>query len=264
MSNKDLRQLKPIYIHEASYSTYDEISLVNLVAILVKRKALFSIIFIGILSSGIAFAILSPRIYTSSVTIEIGSQIINDKITPFESPNALLAKLEHNYVHEAVSAYRRTDPDVYEKYNISISVPNDSNVVVLEMKGTEQDSARLTNLLKSISDIAIQDHNHVYNAIKNNLETRLSRAESNLGLLQKTDNNEAETLQQTNLIESLNTQLTNLRRTRTVTEPFRSIEPTGISRKTIAIVSLAAGIAIGILGVFFAEFWLKVRKKLSE
>ncbi len=38
MKDSDLQELKPVYIHEASYSADDEISMIDLAMVLVRRK----------------------------------------------------------------------------------------------------------------------------------------------------------------------------------------------------------------------------------
>ena len=77
MKNNDLQEIKPVYVREASYSTEDEISLLDLAMVVVTRKKLIVLIFTGIIVLGIAAALLIPKKYTYSTSIEIGSQIIS-------------------------------------------------------------------------------------------------------------------------------------------------------------------------------------------
>ena len=122
MKNDNSQELKPVYIHEASYSTEDEISLIDLVMILVNRKRLISLIFIGFIVLGIAVALLTPKQYIYSTSLEIGSQIISDSINPFESPETLLAKIQHVFIPQAQNEQRQTDPEDKEKYKIIIQI----------------------------------------------------------------------------------------------------------------------------------------------
>lgn len=264
MKNNDMQELKPIYLQQANYSSNDEISLISLVTVLLRRKLLISTIFIIFLLSGVAYALLTPRTYTSSVSIEVGSQMINGTVTPLETPKALLAKLQHSFFHQALSEHRKSRPDDKEKYKIIFSVPADSNITLLEVKGSDDETHTLKKLLQSISQKAIQDHSHIYGSIKRDLETRLSQAISNLELLKKSDKNESEITNTQNIIESLNSQLANLRNTRTIQPPIRSLEATGTSRKTIVIAAIVAGIIFSVFAAFFAEFWLKVQERIKE
>jgi uncharacterized protein involved in exopolysaccharide biosynthesis len=265
MKNNDLQELKPVYLQEANYSSSGEISLISLVAVLLRRKLLIATVFIISISSGVAFALLSPRIYTSSVTIEVGTQIINGSISPFETPGALLAKLQYSYIPQVLAEHRHSSPDDREKYKINSSVPAGSNITLLEIKGNEDQTDTLHNLLQSISQRAVLDHSLIFGAIKKDLESRLNMATSKLEILKNSDDsNKTEIANAQSVIESLNSQLANLRNTRIILPPIRSLEPTGTSRRTIVLTTMFVGICIGIFVAFFAEFWLKVQEKIDE
>ena len=79
-------------------------------------------------------------------------------------------------------------------------------------------------------------------------------------MLKNTDDNETEVSTQQNLIELYSSQLANLRKTREILPPMKSIEPTGTSRKLIVIISAFAGVFLGVFSAFFAEFVAKIRE----
>lgn len=264
MKNNDLQQLKPIYIHDFNHASDDEISLVNLMAALLRRKLLIVTIVIITLSSGLAFALLTPRTYTSSVIIEVGTQLIDGSIQTFERPAALLAKLQYSYIPQVLSEHRQSNPDDKGKYKIKSSVPKGSNIILTESNGNEDQTDTLNNLLQVISQKAIQDHTHIFESIKKDLESRLEQANIKLELLKNRDGDDTEVSNVLGNIESLKTQVSNLRNTRIVLQPMKSLEPTGTSRKVIVIISLFAGIGIGVFAAFFADFWLKVQGRINE
>jgi len=264
MKTNDLQELKPVYIHEASYTAGDEISLVDLAMVLVRRKVMIISIFIVFIVSGITLALLIPRTYTFSTTIEIGSQIISGSIKPFESPQALLAKLQYSYIPQILSEHKQSHPDDKNKYRINSSVPSGSNITLLEIKGTEDQADTLKQLLQITSQKAIEDHNRIFQSVKKNLETRLIQATNNLRTLRNSKNNETEVASSQSIIESLSSQLANLRNTREVLPPIRSLDPTGSGRKTIVIITAIAGIFLGVFAAFFAEFLSKVKLKIGE
>ena len=149
MKNNELQQVRPIYIHEADYVTNYQFSLISLVATLYRRKFLIAIVLIIFLSSGVAYALLTPRTYTSSVTVEVGSQIIDGSIQPFESADTLLAKIQYNYIIQTLKEHRQSNPSDKNRYKIKSSVPIDSNLAVLELDGTEEQTGTVHNLLQS-------------------------------------------------------------------------------------------------------------------
>ena len=260
MKNNDLQEIKPVYVREASYSTEDEISLIDLAMVLVKRKKLISLIFTGFIVLGIAAALLIPKKYTYSTSIEIGSQIINEAIKPFESPETLLAKIQHVFIPHELNEQRQTNPEDVKKYKITASIPKNSVIIVLEVKGNEDEADLLTGILQNISQQAIFDHSRIYNSVRKNIASRLNQTTTELEMLKKTEGNKTEVATQQNLIELYSSQLANLRETRDILPAMKSLEPTGTSRKLIVIITAFAGVFLAVFSAFFAEFVAKVRE----
>ncbi len=206
-------------------------------------------------------ALLTPRTYTFSTTIEIGQQIINNSIQPFESPQALSAKLQYSYIPQVLVEHKQSSPDDTHKYKIKPIVPKGSNITLLETSGTEDQENILKSLLQTISQKAIQDHRRIFISVKSGLEARLKQASNNLKTL-KSDSEKEIAINQ-NIVETLTSQLANLRNTREVLPPIKSIDPTGGSRKTIVIIAAFAGIFLGVFTAFFTEFLSKVRQKIA-
>ena len=264
MKDSNIQELKPVYIHEANYSADDEISLIDLAMVLVNRKKLIGLIFIGCIVLGIAAALLIPKIYTYSTSIEIGSQIISGTISPFESPETLLAKMQHVFIPQALNEQRQTNPEDKKIYKITASIPKSSIIIVLEIKGAENGTDLLKSLLQNITQKAILDHSRIYDSVRKNITSRLKQATSELQILKKTDDNETEITTQQRLIEVYSSQLANLRETREILPAMKSIEPTGTSRRLIVIVAAFAGVFLGVFSAFFAEFIAKVRETSKQ
>jgi len=232
--------------------------------VLIRRKTMIAVIFTVILALGVTKALFTPRIYTVSATIEIGNQIINGTIQPLESPQALLAKLQYSYIPQILVEHKQTSPDDKKRYQITSRVPTGSNITLLEIKGTEDQVDTLINLLQAVSQKAIQDHSRIFTSAKSGLETRLNQAYNTLKSLKNDSNNESGIAINQTIIETLKSQLTNLRNTREISPPIRSIDPTGGSRKLIVIIFAFAGIFLGVFAAFFTEFLSKVKKKIDE
>lgn len=260
MKNNDLQESKPTHFREACYSTDDEISLIDLTMVLINRKKLISLIVIVFIVLGIAAALLIPKKYTYSTSIEIGSQIFNGAIKPFESPETLLAKVQHVFIPQALNEQRQTNPEDKTKYKITASIPKSSVIIVLEINGTEEQTDIMKHLLQGITQQATLDHSRIYDSVKKNITSLLNKATTELQMLKKTNDNETEVATQQSMIKVYSSQLANLRNTREILPPMKSIEPTGTSRKLIVIVAAFAGVFLGVFSAFFAEFVAKVRE----
>ena len=260
MNDSDRQELKPVYIHEVNYSADDEISLVDLVMVLVRRKRMIAVVTTFIILLGVIAALLVPKSYTFATSIEIGSQIIGGAIKPFESPETLLAKMQHVFIPQVLNEQRQTNPEDKKNYKITTSIPKSSVIIVLEIKGTEDKADLLKSLLQSITQKATLDHSRIYDSVRKNIASRLKQATSVLQMLKKSNDNETEIATQQNLIEVYSSQLANLRETREILPPMKSIEPTGTSRKLIVIISAFAGVFLGVFSAFFAEFVAKIKE----
>ena len=256
--------MKPIYIQQAGYSTIDVLNMIDLALTLVKRKTMIAVIFSIITALGIFAALLTPREYTFSTTIDIGSRIIEGSIEPFESPQALLTKLKYSYIPQVLTERRESFPNDKTKYRIRPSVPSDGNLVLLEIIGTEEQSDTLKELLNATSDKAIQEHTSIYESIKRSLEAGLGHATADSESQMNYNRSEIKTFMHENIIGSLASQLANLRSTKVALSPMRSLDPTGRSRKTIVAASAFAGVFLGIFVAFFAEFLSKVKLRIAK
>jgi uncharacterized protein involved in exopolysaccharide biosynthesis len=214
-----------------------------------------------IISLGVIAALSTPKSYTFTTSIEIGSQIIGGTIKHFESPETLLAKTQHVFIPQVLNEQRQTNPENKDRYKITASIPKSSVIIVLEIKGTEDKAEILKSLLQNITQKAIIDHNRIYDSVRKNIASRLTQATSELQTLKKSNDNETEITTLQNLVETYSSQLANLRKTREILPPMKSIEPTGTSRKLIVIIAAFAGVFLGVFSAFFAEFIAKIKEK---
>jgi len=264
MENKDLQELKPVYIHEANYTTDGVINLIDLVITLINRKKLISLIIICFITLGVVVALISPKIYTYSTSIEIGSQIINGAVESFESPQTLLAKLQHSFIPQTLNEHKQHSSDNKKQYKIKASVPKSSNIIVLEAKGTEKQADLMSSLLQNITQKATQDHSRIFESVQKNLLSRLDLANTDLTNLGSGDDNIAEKASLQRTIEAYSAQLANLRNTREILPPMKSIEASGLSRKLIVVSAAFTGVFAAIFAAFFVEFLTKVRQKQEK
>lgn len=264
MNDKPLTDFKPIYIQDVQSYRDDEISLVDLALIVSRRKTLLIAVTLIFIISGIAIALTLPKQYTYSTSLEIGSQLIKGSVQPLEGADTLLAKLQHSYIPYILKSNKNTDKGNEKKYRIQASIPNNSQIVVIESKAAETDADKITGLLGKITARAIEDHNTIYTNLQRNLLSLKQQTEQKLqGLINKPDASpEINALQLS--LDNYNLQLANLRKTREILPPMASTEPTGPSRKLIVIMATVAGIFLGIFAVFLAEFLEKVRQKQNE
>ena len=263
MKNNDIQEIRPIYVHEGSSPTGNEVSLVDFAMVLVRRKKIIAASITAFIIIGLTLAFIIPKSYTYTTTLEVGSQFIAGSVKPFEAPQTLLAKIQYSFIPQALNQQRLDHPEDNKKFKIKVSIPKNSVIILLEVKGSEANGVVLSSLLSKITTLAINDHQHIYDAVKENLIAQIKQSKLELDSLGSTGNDNLAEQRRflSGNIELQNAQLTNLRNTREVLQPLKSLEATGISKKLIVIVTVFIGVFIGIFNALFAEFSAKVREK---
>jgi len=71
-------------------------------------------------------------------------------------------------------------------------------------------------------------------------------------------------LTQQQKIDGLRFKLKGLKDTQSLTPPMQSLEPVGIGKKIIVVISLLAGLFMGVFSVFFLEFLSKTKEKTQS
>jgi capsular polysaccharide biosynthesis protein len=151
------------------YYYEDEISLIDLWLVLVRRKKLLIATFLAIVVMGLVAAFVMPKKYSYSTSIEIGSRVIEDRVQPIESPQTLLAKISESYIPFVQLQYRNENSGD-NIYKISARVPKDSQIIVLESKGSEEDENVYKDLQQRVINQVQSDHKRILEVIRKELE----------------------------------------------------------------------------------------------
>jgi len=265
MKNNESQGLSPIFIREDSYSTNDDVNMVDLAIILVRHRKLFAFIFTLVVAVGVFFAMSQTQQYTFSSTIEIGSEVVNGTTNLFESPQTLLTKLQYDYIPQVLQKHRASNPGNSKNYVINTATPNGDVIIVLEITETGNEFETLSTLLKNISQGVIKDHDKIFNIRQRSLLTLANLAKSELKALIKNSGDRPEIIQVLkDRIEIYQARIISLKNTKELSAPTKSLDP--IKKNTIRIVLLAAfvGVFLGIFSAFFAELVIKVKEKMKN
>ncbi|WP_018719536.1 Wzz/FepE/Etk N-terminal domain-containing protein [Arhodomonas aquaeolei] len=178
MSEQPSRPIIP-QAEGTGWSTYadDEISLMDLWAVLVRRRAwLLGVAVIVILLSA-AYALLRTPVYGHRALVEIASQ--EDSTTPIEKPAAVAARLNDIYIPEATSAWREAHPDAPEP-GVEASVAGDAGLVRLSGEGPKALTGAYSDVMTGAVDRLSEDHAPVTERLRDRLRQQRSRAERRL------------------------------------------------------------------------------------
>ncbi len=158
----------------------DSINLIDLWLELVKYRTLIFTSAILTLIAGLLVAFLLPQKYNYTSTIEIGSTLTQSASGTtsqlIDPPETVLAKIQESYIPLAQQQFRKTHPDNNAFYKIDARIPKGSQLIVLEGKGTEEDSANYLQQLQTVTKYLLQDHQRVMNVYQARLNNKLALA----------------------------------------------------------------------------------------
>jgi LPS O-antigen subunit length determinant protein (WzzB/FepE family) len=186
---REIATTAPTTISAQQWQEEDSINLVDLWLELAKhRSIIFSITALALIA-GLLIAFLQPQKYSYSTSIEIGSTSqangSGESLRLIDQPETVLAKIKESYIPLAQQEYRKSHPADTSLYKIDVRAPKNSQLIVLEAKGTENNSPAYLEHLQSITDKLLNDHQRVMNIYRGRLNNQLALA--NIELDELTD-----------------------------------------------------------------------------
>lgn len=168
-----------VMIESVSRDTDDEINLLDLWVVLVKRRYLFLVVSLIVLLAGIAFSYFNPVKYVYSTVIEIGVAETSEggKQAYIEDPKNVLAKIKQSYVPLMLNNYSINNQEFKDLPVIRSRLEGKSNIIYIDLKGVEKNKAAYLELLDSIVDKVKRDHLRISLLNKKNLELSKYRKE---------------------------------------------------------------------------------------
>jgi uncharacterized protein involved in exopolysaccharide biosynthesis len=303
MNNEDKKDMKsvsaPQYVYPPMmYPQGDEINLLDIWRILVKRKKLIVAICLLITLMGIAYAILKPTIYAYSTAVEIGSISVGGKETPVDETNNAASKVKELYVNSVLTDFYRDNPNAEKDLLIDVSVPKNSEILMIGSKCSEEEAMLYRQLINKVSTKLVNDHSEKIKEFRAVLSEQIGNAKNRLALLEDNekqivqriegfdkafkaspiDNSGTTALVMTELSSqqqqigrekfSLQAQITDKESDLKLTHDTRllypvekSIEPVGLDTKMMISAFVFVGL---VLGVFIALTWDFIEKMKSQ
>ena len=175
-------QPHPVELNLSEYRNQpeNEISLIDLWLLIVKRKRLFWIIFFLVFAAGLVFALMRPTTHEITSVIEIGHILRNDELTPLESPDTTVAKLKNAFL-----------PNVLKDYEISIphtrfSIPKGSNLVIMSTKTEATSMDQVKKIHSELTRLLRSEHSQLLSSYRIKLGAYIDMAKIKLEELQDT------------------------------------------------------------------------------
>ena len=144
----------------------DEISLIDLVNVFVKRKMLFLSVMMLVTFLGLLYALSKPVVYSYFVSVEIG----RSGGGLVESVDTLFNKINKHYIPVNTNKFMEQYSDKRGLPSIMVSKEKESNMIFLETKGMLDDQSIHFEFINSLVNDIISDHQRLSSVYRKELE----------------------------------------------------------------------------------------------
>ena len=150
----------------------DEIDLVQLTQILLKRKYLILGVIVFCLLVGGSYAFLKERVYLYTTSLQIGEVLIDGKGSTkkvaIEAPPSVKLKIEKVYIPVAAEKLRTNGENRLVK--AVVREKKNSNIIFVESKGNSADQQTISQFHSLIISPLIENHRDGVSALKRQFE----------------------------------------------------------------------------------------------
>ncbi|WP_419308072.1 Wzz/FepE/Etk N-terminal domain-containing protein [Chromohalobacter israelensis] len=252
---------------ERRYEHDDEVSLVDLAVILVRRWKAMAVIFIVVVALAVVFALMQTARYEYTSLYSV-AEYTNDngQRVGVESPASVVAKAENLYLGQATRKLLEKHELESLPFNVSVSNPNNTLLLQLDSEAVEENQPLVSELHQQIIDSLQQDQAQLVERRHESLERQLASAKQALESAQQSDSPSAAELIATyySRISDIEGQLNELHEGEVTQHAVQSLEPKGSNKKLIIALGIVFGVMLAIMGVVLTQFVRLVYEKMHH
>ncbi len=231
----------------------DEISLVDLAKILVKRWKAMAIIFGVIVLASLAYALLMPRTYNYTSIYEVAEQGPGNAL---EAPKALVAKANNLYLGPETRELLSNAELANLPFDIKIENPEETLLVSLTSQATQSNVDIVTQLHEGVLARLQEGQQAMVTRRKESLERQLENARASLEVAKQSEGMGAAEVVASIMgrTAALEADLTELNEGEVSQTAVQSLESTGTGGVLILALGIVIGGMLAIMGAFFMQF----------
>ncbi|MFP3977864.1 MULTISPECIES: Wzz/FepE/Etk N-terminal domain-containing protein [Marinobacter] len=238
----------------------DEISLVDLVATLIRRRRVFYVVFVSTVLAGLAYALLAPNKYEHISLIQVAQK---DGEAFFQSPEATIATLESRWLPEVQATYR-AEHDKELPFQVSFSNPENTGLVRLTTAASESEGKAVSSVHNSLINGVRAHQAKLVKREQLSLERQMSSLESAVeALMGQAGAGEAiaGAIERQSTLEG---KLKSLQGVEALVISRQSAESTAPKQSLVIVLAILLGGMLGIFSAFMSEFAASVKKQLAN
>lgn len=245
----------------------DEISLVDLAVILIRRWKAMAVIFVVVVALAVVFALMQTARYQYTSLYSVAEYTnANGQRVGIESPASIVAKTQNLYLGPETRKLLEDNDLESLPFKVEASNPSNTLLVQLSSDATQDNQKLVATLHQNVIDRLKEDQAELVAQRKASLERQLASAKQALESAQQSSSPSAAELIATyySRVSDLEGQLNELREGEITQHAVQSLEPTGSNKKLIVILGVMLGGMLAMMGAFVMHFSGMVCRSLRD
>lgn len=256
---KSFSEVNAVNIEQPQRGAYqeDEISLVDLAVILIRRWKTMAVIFFVVTVISIAAAFLLPNSYKYVSFYSVAEYTSkNGQRVGVESPDSAVAKTLNLYLGQETSKLLEEHELESLPFNVNVSNPSDTLILQFDSVAEEKYQPLVNELHKMIINSLQQDQSQLVERRRSSLERQLASDQQALESAQQSDSSYAGELIATyhSRISDIEGELNDLQEGEVTQYAVQSQEDIGASKVMIVAIGIVVGGVLAIIGAFLIQF----------
>lgn len=252
-------------LHDSERS--DDISPVDLMVILVRRRRVVIAMFVGMLVVLLLFVFLRKPIYQYTSSYELASYVNQSgELLGLESPNNVLAKMKNIYLIQGVREFLDSKSLKELPFSLTVSNPKDTLLVNVESKATDDQKSLVSDLHNLVLNRLADDQKRRVDKYREMLSQQLKDVENALAVVQKSGSPNANELisEYFTRASSLRGKIESVEKGGVNQRTFRSLERINASRLLTIALGVPFILILAMLIGFLMEFFAAVKRHLDN
>ncbi|WP_304525798.1 Wzz/FepE/Etk N-terminal domain-containing protein [Halomonas sp. I5-271120] len=251
-------------------SSYDdEISLVDLAAILVRRWKALAIIFAVVVLAALAYVLTMTPTYSYVSVYEVAEQAPGGEGNAdraLESANTVIAKAQSLYIAPTTRELLKQGGLESLPFSVNLSTPEDTQLVKITSEASEDRASLVEKMHSALLTSIASNQQALVDRQRASLESRLESLQASLAAAEQSTSSGAADLlaSYTEQIAMTKDRLGLLQDGRIAQTAVQSLEKAGTSRTLIMALAVVLGGMLSVMGVFLLQFAGLVCSSLKE
>lgn len=243
------------------YEIDHDISLVDMAAILVRRKATLAAVFLVVCVLGGLYGLMAEEkyVYSSLYRLALQEADANNPSGYLEAPQAVIEKVHTVYLPQAVQEAGLAAQE--QEWSTNVSYPDQSGLIKVGTRASGDQENKVSTLHTALlQQMLIDQQRQVEHRIQQ-LEKRILQASNNLDELSASHNSQAY-YRYAQLLTELKIRQDSIEEGGIIQVAKRSMQPVGMGSLSLVLISVLIAAVMSVMAAFTAEFLVRVRQAL--